>query len=239
MRGGPQRASVGAWPLRALALVRCWPSLAHVNAVTVDRCFKEAAVSRSARTGVPPAASDRQRVNRPGSHPRWVSERYGLHTPHHACPLSEQSAKSHTAALDGVGLCQVAVHLTYAGPHGHAPIDRALYLGADCAPRGSMLAAAVLAITRARTTTAPTTSSALVPASGRELLRLLRITALPQPRRDRDHLLTALWDISGTRNVGCSFAYLTVVLVVTQGEVFFQYFLGRLGRVYIGDRCPF
>ncbi|WP_173265953.1 hypothetical protein [Streptomyces pacificus] len=55
----------------------------------------------------------------------------------------------------------------------------------------SMLAAAVLAITRARTTTAPTTSSALVPASGRALLRLLRITALPQPRRDRDHLL--LW----------------------------------------------
>lgn len=53
----------------------------------------------------------------------------------------------------------------------------------------SMLAAAVLAVTRARTTTATTADSELVPASGRELLRLLRITALPRPRRDRDHLL--------------------------------------------------
>ncbi|MCX4702712.1 transposase [Streptomyces sp. NBC_01373] len=31
------------------------------------------------------------------------------------------------------GPCQVAVHLTYASPHGHAPIDRALYLGAEWA----------------------------------------------------------------------------------------------------------
>ncbi|MET7845940.1 IS701 family transposase [Streptomyces sp. NPDC005356] len=55
----------------------------------------------------------------------------------------------------------------------------------------SMLAAAVLAVTRARTTTTTATpaDSELVPASGRELLRLLRITALPRPRRDRDHLL--------------------------------------------------
>ncbi|MFJ9381971.1 hypothetical protein [Streptomyces sp. NPDC101455] len=53
----------------------------------------------------------------------------------------------------------------------------------------SLLAAAVLAVTHARTTTATTTVSELVPASGRELLRLLRITALPRPRRDRDHLL--------------------------------------------------
>ncbi|MEX3100460.1 hypothetical protein [Streptomyces sp. ST1020] len=61
----------------------------------------------------------------------------------------------------------------------------------------SMLAAAVLAVTRARTATAGT-GSGLIPASGRELLRLLRITALlrllritalPQPRRERDHLL--------------------------------------------------
>ncbi|MGI5133601.1 IS701 family transposase [Streptomyces sp. CA-106110] len=52
----------------------------------------------------------------------------------------------------------------------------------------SMLAAAVLAVARARTTTA-TTSSELVPPSGRELLRLLRITVLPRPRRERDHLL--------------------------------------------------
>ncbi|MDQ1024669.1 SRSO17 transposase [Streptomyces umbrinus] len=53
----------------------------------------------------------------------------------------------------------------------------------------SLLAAAVLAVIRARTTTATTTGSELVPASGRELLRLLRITALPRPRRARDHLL--------------------------------------------------
>ncbi|GAV37248.1 IS701 family transposase [Streptomyces acidiscabies] len=52
----------------------------------------------------------------------------------------------------------------------------------------SMLAAAVLAVTRARTATATTAGSELVPAGGRELLRLLRITALPRPRRDRDHL---------------------------------------------------
>ncbi|MEU9183116.1 hypothetical protein AB0D14_00820 [Streptomyces sp. NPDC048484] len=50
-----------------------------------------------------------------------------------------------------------------------------------------MLAAAVLAVTRARTTTATITDSEAVPASARELLRLLRITALPRPRRD--HLL--------------------------------------------------
>jgi hypothetical protein len=48
---------------------------------------------------------------------------------------------------------------------------------------------AALAVTRARTTTATTAGSELVPASGRELLRLLRITALPRPRRDRDYLL--------------------------------------------------
>ena len=34
------------------------------------------------------------------------------------------------------------------------------------------------------------TTGELVPTSGRELLRLLRITALPRPRRDRDHLLS-------------------------------------------------
>lgn len=52
----------------------------------------------------------------------------------------------------------------------------------------SVLTAAVLAITRARTAAAATTGG-LVPASGRELLRLLRITALPRPRRDQDHLI--------------------------------------------------
>jgi hypothetical protein len=48
----------------------------------------------------------------------------------------------------------------------------------------SMLAAAVLAVTRARTTTVTTAGSERVPASGRELLRLLRITA-PPPTRPR------------------------------------------------------
>jgi hypothetical protein len=53
-----------------------------------------------------------------------------------------------------------------------------------------LLAAAVLAVTRARTIAASTTTGTeLVPASSRELLRFLRITVLPQPRRDRGHLL--------------------------------------------------
>ncbi|MGI5509162.1 hypothetical protein [Streptomyces sp. CA-106131] len=52
----------------------------------------------------------------------------------------------------------------------------------------SMLAAAVLAVTRLRTT-AQATRGRLVPVSPRELLRLLRVTVLPSPRRDRDHLL--------------------------------------------------
>ena len=51
----------------------------------------------------------------------------------------------------------------------------------------SVLAAAVLAVTRPRTT-AQATRSRLVPVSARELLRLLRATVLPSPRRDRDHL---------------------------------------------------
>lgn len=53
----------------------------------------------------------------------------------------------------------------------------------------SMLAAAALAVTRARTTTDTIAGSELVPASSRELLRLQRITALPRPRRDHDLLL--------------------------------------------------
>ncbi|WP_055496004.1 hypothetical protein [Streptomyces sp. TP-A0356] len=52
----------------------------------------------------------------------------------------------------------------------------------------SMLAAAVLAVTRLRTT-AHATRGRLVPVSARELLRLLRATVLPRPRRDLDHLL--------------------------------------------------
>ncbi|ANZ21633.1 transposase [Streptomyces noursei ATCC 11455] len=50
----------------------------------------------------------------------------------------------------------------------------------------SMLAAAVLAVTRAHTVTATTTDSELVPASGRELLRLLQGTGpAPPPTRPR------------------------------------------------------
>ncbi|MFJ3897563.1 transposase [Streptomyces sp. NPDC090083] len=36
----------------------------------------------------------------------------------------------YSGALGGVGLCQVAVHLTYASPRGHALIDRERYLPA-------------------------------------------------------------------------------------------------------------
>ncbi|WP_329538407.1 IS701 family transposase (plasmid) [Streptomyces sp. NBC_01450] len=43
------------------------------------------------------------------------------------------AARQYSGALGGIGLCQVAVHLTYASARGHAPIDRALYLGADWA----------------------------------------------------------------------------------------------------------
>ncbi|MFG2526111.1 transposase [Streptomyces sp. NPDC048527] len=43
------------------------------------------------------------------------------------------AARQYSGALAGIGLCQVAVRLTYAGRHGHAPIDRALYLGAEWA----------------------------------------------------------------------------------------------------------
>ncbi|MFC5956275.1 IS701 family transposase [Streptomyces pratens] len=43
------------------------------------------------------------------------------------------AARQYSGALGGIGLCQVAVHLTYAGRHGHALIDRALYLGAEWA----------------------------------------------------------------------------------------------------------
>lgn len=52
----------------------------------------------------------------------------------------------------------------------------------------SMLATTVLAVTRARTTAAPS-GHRLIPPGVREVLRLLRITARPRPRRDRDHVL--------------------------------------------------
>jgi hypothetical protein len=52
----------------------------------------------------------------------------------------------------------------------------------------SMLAAAVLTVTRARAA-AQAPSGQLAPASARELLRLLRATALHLPRRDLEHLL--------------------------------------------------
>ena len=40
------------------------------------------------------------------------------------------ASHQYSGALGGVGLCQVAVHLTYASPRGHALIDRELYLPA-------------------------------------------------------------------------------------------------------------
>jgi SRSO17 transposase len=43
------------------------------------------------------------------------------------------AAHQYSGALGGVGLCQVAVHLTYASVRGHALIDRELYLPADWA----------------------------------------------------------------------------------------------------------
>ncbi|MGI5516120.1 IS701 family transposase [Streptomyces sp. CA-106131] len=57
----------------------------------------------------------------------------------------------------------------------------------------SLLAAAVLTITHARTRTRTRTDHdtalELVPASPRELLAVLRASAIPAPRRDRDHVL--------------------------------------------------
>jgi SRSO17 transposase len=50
----------------------------------------------------------------------------------------------------------------------------------------SLLATAVLAVTRARTHTAARTGIDLVPASPRELLAVLRATVIPTPRRDLD-----------------------------------------------------
>ncbi|MFE0465553.1 IS701 family transposase, partial [Kitasatospora sp. NPDC058965] len=43
------------------------------------------------------------------------------------------AARQYSGALGGIGLAQVAVHLTYAGRLGHALIDRALYLTKDWA----------------------------------------------------------------------------------------------------------
>jgi len=43
------------------------------------------------------------------------------------------AARQYSGALGGIGLCQVAVHLTYASRSGQALIDRALYLTRDWA----------------------------------------------------------------------------------------------------------
>ena len=43
------------------------------------------------------------------------------------------AAHQYSGSLGGVGLCQVAVHLTFATGRGHAVIDRALYLSKDWA----------------------------------------------------------------------------------------------------------
>lgn len=43
------------------------------------------------------------------------------------------AARQYSGALGGIGLCQVAVHLTYASKSGQALVDRALYLARDWA----------------------------------------------------------------------------------------------------------
>jgi SRSO17 transposase len=43
------------------------------------------------------------------------------------------AARQYSGALGGIGLCQVAVHLSYVSADGHALIDRRLYLGEDWA----------------------------------------------------------------------------------------------------------
>jgi SRSO17 transposase len=43
------------------------------------------------------------------------------------------AAHQHSGSIGGVGLCQVAVHLTFATTRGHTIIDRVLYLGKDWA----------------------------------------------------------------------------------------------------------
>ncbi|MEW1569527.1 transposase [Streptomyces sp. NPDC093509] len=43
------------------------------------------------------------------------------------------AAQQYSGSLGGVGLCQVAVHLTFATGRGHTIIDRALYLTQDWA----------------------------------------------------------------------------------------------------------
>lgn len=53
----------------------------------------------------------------------------------------------------------------------------------------SVLATTVLAVARAHTTTVTPSDHRLIPSSVREVLRLLQITALPRPRRDRGHVL--------------------------------------------------
>jgi hypothetical protein len=53
----------------------------------------------------------------------------------------------------------------------------------------SLIATAVLALTRALTRQAGQSIPGLVPISARELLRILRATVLSQPRQDLGHLL--------------------------------------------------
>lgn len=53
----------------------------------------------------------------------------------------------------------------------------------------SLLAAAVLTVTHARSRTPHDPTVELVPASPRELLAILRLAAIPAPRRDRGHVL--------------------------------------------------
>jgi SRSO17 transposase len=48
-------------------------------------------------------------------------------------PTAVGASRQYSGALGGIGLCQVAVHLTYAAESGHALIDRAFYLAQDWA----------------------------------------------------------------------------------------------------------
>lgn len=68
----------------------------------------------------------------------------------------------------------------------------------------SLMAAAVLTVTRARTRTADAAGTDLVPASPRELLAVLRATVIPRPRRDPGRLqVPESCGGSGCDRLGC------------------------------------
>lgn len=80
----------------------------------------------------------------------------------------------------------------FQGAKGHAGLDQGQVTCWNSWMRWSLislLAAAVLAVTRARTHAADNDSVELLPASPRELLAVLRATVIPAPRRDLTHVL--------------------------------------------------